>query len=232
MAYSDDEILSALEDCYVEQGKVTIRSFRKFKGPSPGTFNNALAEAGIPKNDTWNNYSKGELLEHVRQVAQENGSIRPKYFGEPFADRGQIDREFGSIGKAAGEADCHKYLPDYFECSDCGGLFVQISSHIQSSDCKFSNLSENEKEIYKGILMGDGSIGGRERTPFFSVSMSGESGKKFVDWLSKNISINFNIFKKELNNKNHKDVIHLERSLTNTLIRCLNGIVVGKRGFR
>lgn len=66
MAYSDDEILSSLQNCYSENGKVTTRLFQEFCGPSTktvinrfGSFNKALLRAGIPTNDTWNNYCVG-----------------------------------------------------------------------------------------------------------------------------------------------------------------------------
>jgi len=216
MSYSDDEILSALQDCYEEHGKVTIRLFRDFRGPSAGTvinrfgtFNDALEEAEIPLTESWNSYSNEEILEQVRTVAKNNGSVRPKYFGGDIADRGQIDRTFGSIGKAAGIADCHEYLPDYVECSDCGGLFNHIGSHITSSSCDFQNISDYEKEIYKGILLGDGCISGRDRVPYFSVSMSGESGKEFTLWLSNELEVSTVRFEKKLDKDNHNTVYTL-----------------------
>jgi len=216
MPYSDDEILSALQDCYDQKGKVTIRNFRDFKGPSSGTvinrfgtFNDALENANIPVTEEWNNYSDEELLNQVRTVAKQNGSIRPKYFGGDFADRGQIDRRFGSIGKAAGEANCHKYLTDYFSCDDCGGLFINMSTHIKSSKCKFTELSEYEKSIYIGLLLGDGYIVNREGSPSFGLSMSGQSGRLFTEWLEDAISLKCRRSMKELENSTHSDVYKL-----------------------
>jgi len=216
MAYSDDELLSALKNCYSENGKVTTRLFQEFSGPSTktvinrfGSFNNALLEAEIPINDTWNERTDNEILSDVRTVAKQNGSIRPKYFGGDFVSRGQIDRKFGSISLAAGKANCHKYLPDYVECDDCGGLFTDIGNHISGSSCQFRKIPNKEKEIYTGILLGDGCISGREHIPWFTVSMSGESGREFTKWLQNNISIKNTRSMRELESNTHKDVYTL-----------------------
>lgn len=174
-----------------------------------GSFNEALVEADIPINDTWNNYSADEILSDVRTVARQNESIRPKYFGGGFVSRSQIDNKFDSISRAAGEANCHKYLPDYFECHDCGGLFLNIGHHISNSSCNFYNISDHEKNMYIGILMGDGSIVQREITPHFVVSMSGGSGDEFTKWLQEQITITSKRIEKRLDNSNHKTVYSL-----------------------
>jgi len=210
MTYDDEEILEKLRECYVEDGKVTTRSFNDFSGPCSATvanrfdsFNNALREAGVPVSDTWNQYGKEEIIGAVRDIAEQYNSVRPEYFGEPYPSRNQVEKHFDTLNKAAAEANCQKFLPDYTECKDCGGLYNHLGNHIEASSCIYPEFSDEEREILTGILLGDGSIS--ENNQFF-VSISGDSGEKFIPWLSEKISYPSTISVEKLPDENHSDV--------------------------
>ena len=70
-------------------------------------------------------------------------------------------------------------------CIRCGETFTKVGQHYRLSSCDYPELSNNQKEILTGVLMGDGSISddGNERLRFV-VEMKNEP---FLQWLHKQI---------------------------------------------
>jgi len=56
-------------------------------------------------------------------------------------------------------------------CVECGGSYDMVAKHYNMSDCQLPQPSEKEKEAIKGMVMSDGHIGNRDRTPRLDVQM-------------------------------------------------------------
>jgi len=65
-------------------------------------------------------------------------------------------------------------------CSSCGESFKRIGSHWSSGRCTYPDLTDKQKEIATGILMGDGHIDATS-TPCLVVNMITKKYLKYVD---------------------------------------------------
>jgi hypothetical protein len=67
-------------------------------------------------------------------------------------------------------------------CPNCGNTFSQIGNHWnRSSNCDYPNLTETQREIITGVLMGDGCINrGASKNPLLQVKMINE---QYLQWL-------------------------------------------------
>lgn len=66
-------------------------------------------------------------------------------------------------------------------CPDCGRTFKAFSQHWRQSDCEYPSLSEKQKEILKGIVMGDGYVDCRHDNPYVKCKMITEEYLEYID---------------------------------------------------
>lgn len=57
------------------------------------------------------------------------------------------------------------------DCSSCDGKFVKLGVHLSRSDCQHPTLSQKQREIITGVMMGDGSAVQRGKYPNIQVGM-------------------------------------------------------------
>jgi hypothetical protein len=69
-------------------------------------------------------------------------------------------------------------------CHSCGNVYKLIGNHWLNGDCKHPELSQYQKDVFTGILMGDGHIAHRDRTPIFQLAMI---NKEFLEFLTTEI---------------------------------------------
>ena len=77
-------------------------------------------------------------------------------------------------------------------CGQCGGEYRSISQHwTRSADCEFRDLTDHQHETVRGLLLGDGSLGGRESPNLRVESVRREHIAWLHDelgWLSRGVS--------------------------------------------
>lgn len=114
----------------------------------------------ISENGNWSGneeypYHNKEWLEQKR--IEEDNSV------EDIAD--MFDVDVHSVWKWVNKHDV--YGENAKTCHECGGKFERISAHWSISDCKAPHISEDKKELLKGLLMGDGYVQTENKTPSF-----------------------------------------------------------------
>lgn len=68
------------------------------------------------------------------------------------------------------------------QCPNCGNEYKRVSQHWALGSCKYPDLTQHQKDVFRGLLMGDGCIGNRKAdNPLFVIGMANES---FLEWLS------------------------------------------------
>lgn len=69
------------------------------------------------------------------------------------------------------------------ECLQCGDEFERLGTHwAMSSDCEYPTLTQKQREITTGLLMGDGRICRQEfRNPVISLEMITKEYLQYVD---------------------------------------------------
>lgn len=73
-------------------------------------------------------------------------------------------------------------------CPDCKCQFTRLGSHWAMSDnCDYPNLTETQRDIMTGVLMGDGWIKRKNgRNPYFAVTMSNQ---KYLESLDEELGV-------------------------------------------
>jgi len=66
------------------------------------------------------------------------------------------------------------------KCLQCGKEFERLSQHWALSTCSEPDLTDKQKEIVKGLLMGDGTLANREETPYLQCIMTNKDYLKFL----------------------------------------------------
>lgn len=121
------------------------------------------------------------------------------------------------------------HRPDEWpECHDCGIRYKRLGSHWCSSDCDYEPISNENLNILKGILMGDGYVAsgkGKDSNSYMVIKMT---NKKYLEYIFEklgNISASLYLDKtakenaKEKRNsgfrvnakaKNYQDLYHLQ----------------------
>lgn len=72
------------------------------------------------------------------------------------------------------------------ECEKCDRSFTQIAQHWGASDCGYPSLTEEQKDIFTGLLMGDGCIAKGRKTPHFTANMT---NRPFLEWLDSEMGV-------------------------------------------
>jgi hypothetical protein len=66
-------------------------------------------------------------------------------------------------------------------CPECGNNYEAIGIHWNSSPSHRPKLTQKQKEVITGLLMGDGSINRSSKTPFLEVNMTSKKYLEYVD---------------------------------------------------
>lgn len=70
-------------------------------------------------------------------------------------------------------------------CESCNTQYSSLGRHISQSDCPYPELTSRQKQIIRGLLMGDGNIDWHnEGYPRFRVGMTTEI---FLEWVAKEL---------------------------------------------
>lgn len=143
-------------------------------------------------------YSDDELLSKVESLYNRNNKINTTIIRDSSLLNNKTIRErFGSLGKAVAESSI---VDDaLIECADCGGKFEHLGKHTSQSSCNLPSLTDRQKEIVTGVLMGDGTITEGSNNCEFAVGMVTED---FIYWLQEQLSpFSSNVMVKETENK-------------------------------
>jgi hypothetical protein len=93
-------------------------------------------------------------------------------------------------------------------CEQCGNKYKRIGQHwSMGKGCEHSNISQYKKDILTGILMGDGTIGNKDKTnQYIKAAMISPNYLEYVDnklgWLS--TGVKFHISSEEIAKKDSK----------------------------
>jgi hypothetical protein len=68
------------------------------------------------------------------------------------------------------------------ECPNCGGIYEHIGQHWSKGDvCREPPLSEKQKDVITGCLMGDGCIDKNSKNPAFLISVTKREYLEYLD---------------------------------------------------
>lgn len=82
------------------------------------------------------------------------------------------------------------------ECRSCGEVFSNICSHWAQSNCKYPDLSKEQKEVLTGALMGDGYIDHQNGcNPFFECQSTTKEYLKYFDNIFGKLSNGISVFR-------------------------------------
>ena len=72
------------------------------------------------------------------------------------------------------------------KCDVCGSEFAHVSKHWRNSDCGYPNLTNYQREVIIGLLMGDGYVSHEDdnKMPLMQVGMV---TKKFLEYLDSKV---------------------------------------------
>lgn len=126
-------------------------------------------------------YTEKELLGGLVELAQDNFSVTSFIVDDMkhLPSSATYEYRFGSFTEAKLKAGLE--VPNAVLCKDCGVHYSSISHHWSQTDCSFRILNERQKNILKGHLMGDATLGGRDReSPNISWVMT---NLEYMEWL-------------------------------------------------
>jgi len=95
-----------------------------------------------------------------------------------------VSRWLHKFGIRTGERDRYKYI-----CPDCNLPYKNPSTHFTTSHCERPEISRVQKEMLKGLVMGDGSINHRTRNWAIRWVSINEEFMDWFDWRMGDIGI-------------------------------------------
>ncbi len=182
--YSDEDLLDFLTDFESKEGKVTQEKFKQVdEHPAPSTISDrfggwseALRLAGVRVN---RGMDEGDVLQEIRLCHDKYGDVRKKHFDNDndLISSHTVHRFFDSVSHAASEAGIEQTVN---QCSECGGVYSELGKHFSKSSCSES-LSDEQYEIIKGIVLGDGWVNWQQETPSVEVSLTNRDALEWID---------------------------------------------------
>lgn len=107
-------------------------------------------------------YTKQDIYDSVRHFYKNEKSLKREeflekdYYPSSCAVKNKTDKGFGYI---LGEIVSDDELDENFNrCHDCNGIYKNIAHHWKDSKCSYPSLPSKDKQIFRGLLMGDASI--------------------------------------------------------------------------
>lgn len=192
--YSDEELLNAVQEFVNKEESALSADFDSHEDyPSIKTVQNrfgswreTLDKIEVP----WylrGEYTDEDILQSIRDFVESEESLDfDQYHSHPdYPSNSAVVDRFNSWGEALRLAFPNG-LEELGECPKCGGLFSSPSAHWRKSSCEPPSLTDRQKEILIGVLMGDGSISlsSRDSSVQYQLWMI---NKDFLTWFSKQL---------------------------------------------
>lgn len=125
-------------------------------------------------------YTKAEIDGQILSFYQKESSTKRKEFDKhsDYMSRNPVEREYGSWYNALNEVG----VPNDAECCpSCGDYYLELGHHWSKGECGYPEISNRQKEILTGLLMGDATLHRKEGGyPYFICSMISHD---FLRWL-------------------------------------------------
>lgn len=163
-----EEVIGKVKQFHDDTGSASISDLREHPVDlkpwqiydSDLSWTEILSEAGVHWSDK-NEYTKQDVYDSVEEFVLNNRVSSTAYFENKnyptvYAINNNTNKTFNQIvGDIFNVKDIDESVS---ECSSCGGIYRNLSFHWRTSDCSYPKISENDKDILKGILMGDGCV--------------------------------------------------------------------------
>lgn len=137
---------------------------------------------------TKRDYTNDELLSILRK----NKGVTCQKLDDPSNDlptKWVFENRFGSVSRAKEIANGKV---ETLQCSGCGDYYKKLSRHCRETECDWSTITKEQKEILVGLLMGDGTLVNRKSdAPVVRVV---NTNKQFLRWVANKLdSICFSV---------------------------------------
>lgn len=80
-------------------------------------------------------------------------------------------------------------------CNQCGDEFDYIGNHWRLSSCEYPTVTEHQKEVVKGLMMGDGCLDRCSKNPRLSVTSISQNYLKYLNDVFGNLSCGYSVAK-------------------------------------
>jgi endogenous inhibitor of DNA gyrase (YacG/DUF329 family) len=125
-----------------------------------------------------------ELLDQVHECYRRYGEVRGQLIlSDPdFASLWTLRDHFGTLATAEMEAG----VEEYNRCPECALAYDSLGSHWSLSDCSPPELTQRQREILTGVVMGDGHVAVSDTAPY--VVLTGVR-REFIKWFSDEMGV-------------------------------------------
>lgn len=124
-------------------------------------------------------WSKQDILDIVQSLYKQHGEVTLSMFDDnnSLPSSWTAKNKFDSWSRAkelAGIGD------STIECQDCGKRYKKVSRHWYETECKYPTITDEEKSILVGLMMGDATLTSKhQENPAVRLV---NTNKEFVDW--------------------------------------------------
>jgi len=103
----------------------------------------------------------------------------------------------------------------FTKCPSCGKLYNEIARHWKQTQCDYPELTDRQKQIITGSLMGDGNLNKRNKTPILKLVMINKDYLEYIDDIFEKVSCGVKKHKTDLQSYNEKVSRGFKTSLEN-----------------
>lgn len=186
-----DRLPGQLKECYEKYGEVTVGLLNnKDEFHCYETFQkeyDSMAKmqdvAGMPLEER-SYYNKEVLIKALQEVERKKGKVTRSFFNSSENNYPTITafrKNFDSFTDAVDQADVESDISSS-KCKNCGEVYNGLSRHWRE-DCKYPEITEKDKNLFRGLLMGDGWVSdkGKSKGHRFQIALI---NKRFLEYLS------------------------------------------------
>lgn len=168
MSKDKSDLLESFENFYSQYESTSLSKFienTRFKNHDVYSNFDAWNEVLDNSDIHWSEkskYTEEDIYDSVREFYENENSLKRnefinnQYFPSVWAVENKTGKRFGRV---LGEVVSDDELTENFNrCHDCGGIYENIGHHWKDTECPYPSLSFEDKQIFRGLLMGDATI--------------------------------------------------------------------------
>lgn len=195
-----EELVEKVSEFYEDTGKTTLSALDEHHVDLKAwqiyetdySWTEILSETGVHWSDK-NEYTEEDIYNSVEEFVLNNRVSSTAYHDDSYyptvyAVRNRTNKTFNQVvGDIFSVDDLDSSVS---RCVDCDGIFRNLGHHWRVSDCDYPRISNKQKEIIKGILMGDGCV--KENNEDCHSMTIDITRPKFLKWISEEFPVLFN----------------------------------------
>lgn len=125
-------------------------------------------------------WSDNEILTLIKELHQKHGKVTLSMFDErdELPSSWKAKNTFSSWSRAKELAGVGEPT---IECHSCGERYRKISRHWYETNCSYPEISDRQKSILIGLMMGDATLGAKDQSnPYVGIV---NTNAEFLKWI-------------------------------------------------